>query len=382
MNKLTQVYGIGFPNKGAELMLASVAQRADLLGLHTTDLCCLPGTGSDTGKATLAGLGVKEILKLPKLSNKSNLFVTQNLPKSLLQRYGFVPESAVVNLVDASGFAHSDQWGAAVQTRYINKFKACKDRGGKVVMLPQALGPFESDEIKRNMQTLMDHVDIVFARDESSRECLVRAGADNKLGGVYPDFTNLVSGYKTNEDSQYNDKFVIVPNARMIDKTSEQVSEQYLKMLHKLIQLLEKKGVGVVVFNHEGAQDLDLCKELVKSSKSAALLNESNPLRIKGILGEFRMGFSSRFHGVVSLLSQSVPSLCLGWSHKYQELYKDYCVEDLLIDSHSMLESIEDKLEELVANESALKLTLGQRSIALKTLSHEMCAKTKAVFNS
>jgi polysaccharide pyruvyl transferase WcaK-like protein len=33
---------------------------------------------------------------------------------------------------------------------------------------------------------------------------------------------------------------------------------------------------------------------------------------------------SSRYHSLIGSLSQAIPSICVGWSHKYQELFSDY----------------------------------------------------------
>jgi len=44
---------------------------------------------------------------------------------------------------------------------------------------------------------------------------------------------------------------------------------------------------------------------------------------------------ASRFHAVVGCLSQSVPTLAFGWSHKYRELLDDFGVAERLVTAES-----------------------------------------------
>ena len=95
---------------------------------------------------------------------------------------------------------------------------------------------------------------------------------------------------------------------------------------------------------------------------------------IKGILGKCFCVIGSRFHGLVSSLSQGVPALAAGWSHKYEMLFRDYGITDGLMNVRYADNEIESSIDRLINKESHDKLSAGllEEAGKQKTLTNEM----------
>src|SRR5690606_33151845 len=103
---------------------------------------------------------------------------------------------------------------------------------------------------------------------------------------------------------------------------------------------------------HEGIKDLRLAEAFnLQYGKTIKIITEDDPLLVKGIIGCSKAVITSRFHGLVSALAQSIPCLCIGWSHKYQALMEDYRYDEGIIKiNESTVESLAKKAE-LILNE-------------------------------
>ena len=72
---------------------------------------------------------------------------------------------------------------------------------------------------------------------------------------------------------------------------------------------------------------------------------------MKKIIGGSLLLVGSRYHSIVAALSQCVPCVGLGWSHKYDTLFQDFGCESLLVQSGTTLEEVIGVLDVLIDQE-------------------------------
>lgn len=320
-----EIKGTGFTNKGAELMLHAVLEQVSKR-IPGAKFVHVPG-GEDSSYEKRIALGLYQKIWFCKHGIPVGLYFGKFVPRKIRARYGLVTHEEIKIVFDASGFSYSDQWGIWPSVVMAKSCKKWKSIGTKIILLPQAFGPFTLRKIRKTFKMIADKADLIYARDKISYNHIVELAGERPNIRIAPDFTNLVDGIVPDYFTSKDEKFCIIPNYRMIDKTNSEKSKMYLTFLTNCVQYLNEKGEQVFILIHEGEKDLFLAKEIVKNIKTGKpieIIREVDSLKIKGIIGNCKGVISSRFHGLVSALSQGIPSLCTGWSHKYKMLFDDY----------------------------------------------------------
>ncbi len=371
---LIEIRGAGFINKGAELMLYAVLQAMEKA---YPDARIVMAPTTNKGSAPFlkrAELGLLQKAWLRRYGMQWGDLAAL-VPRRLREMYGVVLDRDIDIVLDASGFAYTDQWGLYTSRELAQSCKRWRKRNTKLILLPQAFGPFKSHKSKELIKSVADNADLIFPRDRISYQHLTEAVGERQNIKIAPDFTNLIEGVLPDSFNKDQNRFCIVPNYRMIDKTLKSESEAYVPFMTMCTQYLIKKGRKPFILIHEGANDLLLADKIKKDTGGGvAIIKESHPLRIKGILGACEGTISSRYHGLVSALSQGVPSLATGWSHKYQELFEDYGFRDGLLDV-SMDEVEVCKRIDLILNDktrNTIIAEINKRSRMLKVQSNSM----------
>ncbi len=317
---LIEIVGTNSHNKGAELMLYAVAaQREAALAGHR--MAVPPG---EVATATIAKLGLEVVYRDLRPAVR-HLLAPRNW------RHPLRAPSAVSGVLDASGFHYSDQWGAEYTERAAKRFAAWRRAGRKMVLLPQAFGPFETQRIRTAMTEIARNVDLIYARDSVSRKHLEDAGCDPSILRTAADITIPLARTSVAVPLAERD-VAIVPNARMVDMTSGDIAQQYVRFLERTVRHLLQHGIAPRFVLHETRGDLALVAHLEREiGQKFAVVDEPDPIRLKQILAGARFAISSRYHAIISALSQGVPCIATGWSHKYETLYADFGVPELMV---------------------------------------------------
>ena len=379
---IIEVRKAGFRNKGAELMLLAIVARlrAAYPDAALTMTPSAPHGSEPFAKLTALGLYPKASLNRRGIEWGAAAAV---IPRRLRRRYGLVLDREVDVVIDAAGFAYSDQWGAESSRELARSARRWRRRGTKVILMPQAFGPYSERTIRMAILRAVDNADLVMPRDSTSYRHLTEVTGEREYIRQYPDFTNLIDGVVADGFAAEELGVAIVPNVRMIDKTDATSSGRYVPFMTGCVRRLTELGARPYMLVHEGVDDERLAAQISAASGGIPIVKEDDPLRIKGILGASRAVVASRYHALVSALSQGVPAVATGWSHKYTELFEDYGFPEGVLSIDAEAGHIDSMLERIVDTAASQEITaqLLHSSARLKSLSEEMWGAVQSVID-
>lgn len=326
---LIEIKGVNFINKGAELMLRSIIDEFKKRDIDTD--FCLNIKDISLAPSEMSNLKLypwRYSKKLPFLGKSLNFIFDKTGIKTFSGRE-VVTRNQINVILDASGFVYSEQWGPESAEVMASYYREAKRKGQKVVLLPQAFGPFGQIRLKEAMQEIIHSADLIFARDKISYSSLkeITSNVDNIY--LSKDFTIKMKGEVVKKKT--DGKVCIIPNYRMIDMREDNV---YLGFLDNVVNALNKLNHKFYFLIHESDKDSSIVKQLEeKRNANYEIIMEENPMKIKTLIGNSKFVIASRFHGIISALSQNIPTIATGWSHKYEMLYNEYEIEKLYLDN-------------------------------------------------
>ena len=346
--------GVQTTNKGAELMLYSILQEIE--------------RKFPDAKVYLSPFRIKQgveyiktnvdfrLLPFEKLVSK---FKLKKIFKIFHLPYSFLPHTYVLRDVnyylDGSGFAYSDQFNITESRIYNEKalLEFLSKHGCKNVFLPQAFGPVEKTLTKMMLSVISENASIIMPREKVSYKYLEDSGnVDMNKVKLFTDFTSLVEGIFPQEYEHLRNGICLIPNNKMIEKGVMKYDE-YIYMLTSIVNEVKMSGHQVYLLNHEGNKDEELAYKCQQSiGDGVEVVTGLNALEVKGLIASAYLVVTSRFHGLASSLNSCVPALATSWSHKYEELYRDYGMEGYILPIGSENKALEKIKELLDANEN------------------------------
>ncbi len=324
--------GVETNNKGAELMLYAILQEIErkypYAKVYIDPGSVVQGLDYVNSKVSLKYWPFEYYVR--KLHLKG-IFSRLNIPQDVLSDTYAVKADY---LIDGSGFCFSDQcklWGRTSEW-WESLLRRQYEYGAKIVFLPQAFGPLEDLDVKNAIRAINKYANLIMPREKVSYEYLENSGLlDMQKVKIYTDFTSLVEGVFPNQYSHLRNGICIIPNMRMIEKGMISL-ENYISLLSNIVQVGKEEGHPVYLLNHEGKNDEQLaymCK--TRCGDSVEVVTNLDALAVKGLISSSYLTVTSRFHGLASALNSGVPSFSTSWSHKYEELYRDYGLESMVL---------------------------------------------------
>lgn len=370
---IIEIVGIFERNKGALLMLEAIRERlrADL-----------PDAQFAVSSSMSADYRRREgLLGVIQPTHGLRARLKAMLPRGLLRRMGLVRSVDVDVVLDASGFGYGDFWGLKkLDERLLAKLTAWKRPGKVAILLPQSLGPFRDRGMAESFLRSLALVDLAFVRDRVSMDLVREVAPDATNIRAAPDFTNLLHPRLEPRHAHLAGHSFVIPNEKMVAGDRASSRGAYVRFMAMAVQAIGASGRTVDILIHEGQKDRVLAEEINAAlPEPAAIVDIGSSLETKAVIAAADLIISSRFHGLVSALSNAVPALACGWSHKYAELMSDYGVPDLLVDIsneagwapavHGLIEA---------ASSDAFRVSLRQSAEGQKLLSAAMWKETIA----
>ena len=296
--------------------------------------------------------------------------------------FGIIPPDEFDAILDLSGYCYTDALNKRSSAR-MKHFLGMNGRDGcKVVFLPQAFGPFESDTSRTDVSEMLDSADLIFPRDETSMGHLTAAGVEASRMQVVPDMSMGLSATGASMVDPSTSYACVVPNARILSHGDGAAKDAYVSFLTRSAEWLDKAGMAPILCKFEKSMDDELAAEV--SRRARCRLPQVVPGsadELRDLVGGAKAVVGSRYHALVSALSQGVPVLATSWAHKYHHLLADYGMEEMMIQDFSDVPALESKLAELTrmaSSEEALS-GLAERAALCRARLGKMWDRVDAV---
>lgn len=263
-----------------------------------------------------------------------------------------------------NGYIFGGHWPHEWMQHLLEDFSLAKKNGKKVVLMPQSFGPFDRSWQPDLMNEIAQSVDIIFARDEKSVEFLQSTLTDPSNVVGLCDYTPILND-QTVRQPQKN-MLAVVPNIKIWEMFGEEALQTYINALHSIAEQIHREsGAQPVLVEHTRGKD----ERILKALESRGFKREpkfKSAMAARSFIGASRFVLSSRFHGVMNGLSQSIPSVAIGWSHKYDELMRRFgCTRFNLRYDVANAQGI---VSEFLAAEDELKIQLSTKTEEIRNL--------------
>lgn len=203
----------------------------------------------------------------------------------------------------------------------------------------QAVGPFEGRINRWASRTFLPKVHTLVTRGAITHQYAEKLGLTNLVAGADYAFSlpitdadrESAAARVSPEFFAGNDVVGISPSV-VLQKKVDALGRDYIADNVEIITRLLDEGTPVALIPHSVRlntesthnNDLPLCREIARrvGQREGFLFvdGELTSQELRAVIGRCGRFVTSRFHAMISSLSMQVPTVVVGWSHKYREV--------------------------------------------------------------
>jgi polysaccharide pyruvyl transferase WcaK-like protein len=249
----------------------------------------------------------------------------------------------------------------------------------KVMKYSQAMGPFNNRLNRFLAGRILPRLEVIAARGEVTEQNLRTLGLDNVVlaaDGVFSMRPHEHARVKDYLRKDFTKKKVIgISPSSVIEAHHDYDGIDYSMIMARFIDhLIEERGFNVLIVPHSIRRytlerknnDLPVSRkihDLVDDKRACILIaDDLSAEELRVIITSCDLFVASRFHAMVSSLSEGVPTLVCGWSHKYEEVLRMFGLEGYAFDhEHLSVDEMISRFDDLLEDEAAVRARLKER---------------------
>ena len=196
---------------------------------------------------------------------------------------------------------------------YLGVIRLANMLNKKVILYSNGIGPISKEKNLKLTRKIVNKVNTITLREESSRQYLEKIGVHlpKMLVTADPAF-----GLETVEKEEY--KYIFAKNNIPMDKRLFGVSVREWKnkdmyYVGKIAQIcdyiIENKNMHVVFLNMHNEHDRLISDKIIEKMKNKSYMIKDNllPFEMLGVIANFKTMISMRLHGIIFAAKQRVP---------------------------------------------------------------------------
>lgn len=268
-----------------------------------------------------------------------------------------------------------------------------------VVKCAQALGPFNNPINKLAAKIYLPKIAAIVSRGRITHEHLDTLGLENVTAGADYAFSLKLT---KQEERSAKEKFkapmiegrkvVGVSPSVVMQKKVDGAGGDYQREIVDFIDYLSSKGYAVMLVPHSVRSntdkthnnDLPLChavyQQIEKPESVLFLDQELSSQELRYWIGRCDFFIASRFHAMVSSLAMCVPTIVIGWSHKYREVLEMFGLEEWAFGQDKLTQKhLRGEFNRLVKEENSVRKLLKKNLPTVLERSHSQVSVIKSV---